>query len=200
MRLYSASLVGCALAVGCESAYCVLMFCSWTSAWKVGAPWAVCANVVCVWKVAAGENAKTSLDMLRGACLFLAAVWWVTNAVVWKSTQLCGWESECISLFQALGPGLARSHHRGSTEALWGCWQHLSPGCRIEVLFSYWLTLWATLDSFSGFLCFLPPVCLQHSSLLTSLQQNLWFYLLRMSFKSHSAILGVTLQALCCSV
>lgn len=46
----------------------------WISAWKLAAPWAASANIVCVWKVAAGESAKTSLDMLRGACLFLAAV------------------------------------------------------------------------------------------------------------------------------
>lgn len=64
---------------------------------------------------------------------------------LFERAHSCVGESLSASFFQALGPGLARSHHRGSAEALSGCWQHLSPGHRIEVLFSCWLTLWATL-------------------------------------------------------
>lgn len=140
-----------------------------------------------------------------GACLFLAAVWWITNAVVWKSTQLCGLRVWVHLILSGTWPRSGQVTPQRLTRAMAtlklpqvaGKIHLLVVG--LKFLFSYWLSLWATLDSFSSFLYFLPPVFLRHSSLLRSLQQNLLFYLLRMNFKSHNVVLGVTLQPLCCS-
>lgn len=97
------------------------------------------------------------------------------HTVVWveRAHSCVGGEAECTSFFQALGPGLARSHtteaymSSGCTEAPSACWQNSSPGCRTEVpVYLLAVAVGISFDSFSGFQYFLPPVCLQHSSFL----------------------------------
>lgn len=88
---------------------------------------------------------------------------------------------------------------RGCTEAPSGCWQIHLLVVGLKFLFSYWLSLWASLLTlFQPFSTFATSV-LATQQFTYSLQHNLLFSLLRMSFNSHSAVLGGTLQPLCCS-
>lgn len=130
MKLYSPSLVGCAPAVGCESMHCVLMFCPGTSAWTVAAPLAIYDNVACVWKVAAGKDAKTSLAMLRGGmfvfsccvmgykcgCLKERAVVWVERLSAPHSFRPLAqvWPGHTTEAYMS----------SGYIEAPSGCWQN----------------------------------------------------------------------------
>lgn len=154
---------------------CVLMFCPWTGAWKVGAPLAIYANVVYVY----GRCQQGRMPRLLWICRLRGGVF-VFSCSVMNYKCSCLKEHTVVWVESLSAPHSFRHWAQvwpghmsgGCTDAPSGRWQNSSPGCRAGAsVFLLAVAVGSSL-TLSGFLYFLPPVCLQHSSLLTSLQQK----------------------------